>query len=109
MADISLFVLHSGSTKIYTLYVDDIIFTGNDSAKVQKFIDMLSNRFSLKDLHELSYFFGVEATRSSNGLLLNQRKYINDLLHRTNMSLAKPIVSPMMASDRLHHFLETTR
>ncbi|KAL1224638.1 Retrovirus-related Pol polyprotein from transposon RE1 [Cardamine amara subsp. amara] len=102
LVDASLFVFHSGNTLIYTLfYVDDIIITGNDSAKVQEFIEVLSRRFSLKDLDELSYFLGVEATRSNAGLLLNQRKYITDLLHRTNMSSAKPASSPMVTTERL--------
>lgn len=73
---------------------------GNDSTRVQDFIDILSCMFSLKDLDELNYFLGVEETRSNAGMLLNQRKYIMDLLHWTNMASAKPFSSPMMATDR---------
>lgn len=101
LADASLFVFHSGNTIIYMLVYVEVIITGNDSAKVQAFIDVLSRRFSLKDLDELSYFLGVEATCSNAGLLLTQRKYITDLLHRTNMSTTKPVSSTMVTSDWL--------
>lgn len=94
--------LHLGTTLIYTLvYVDDIIVMGNDSAKVQAFIDILTCMFSLKDLDKLIYFLGVKATRSIAVMLLNQQKYITDLLHCTNMASAKHVLSRMMGTDQL--------
>lgn len=102
LADASLFILHLNGTTLYVLiYVDDIIVTGNNSLHVQNFITNLSRRFSLKDLGALSYFLGIEAHRTSSGLLLTQRKYINDILNRVNMSTANPASSPMVTSDRL--------
>ena len=68
---------------------------------MQQFIDILSKRFSLKDLGSLSYFLDIETQRSASGLLLTQRKYINDLLARVNMTTANPVSSPMMPTDRL--------
>lgn len=62
---------------------------------------VLSNRFSLKDLGNLSYFLGMEATRTEKRLLLTQTKYITDLLHRTNMTNAKPVSTPMSATQVL--------
>ena len=55
LAYASLFILHDHNIKLYVLiYVDDIIVTGNDPKRVQQFIDILSPRFSLKDLGALS-------------------------------------------------------
>lgn len=77
---------------IYLLvYVDDIIIMGSSSAHVMAFINVLSVRFSLKDLEELSYFLGVGTTRSADGLFLNQRKYIVDLLRQVHMDNTKPV------------------
>lgn len=53
------------------VYVDDIILTGNNNDRFKLFIDQLSTRFSLKDLGNLSYFLGMEALRTSKGLLLH--------------------------------------
>lgn len=102
LADASLFILRAGKKTIYTLvYVDDIIVTGNNSSHVLKFIELLSEHFSLKDHGDLSYFLGIEATRSSSGLHLCQQKYINDLLACTNMSSAKSVATPMTPNDQL--------
>lgn len=102
LADTSLFVFHEGFVLIYLLiYVDDIIVTGSHSDHVRLFISSLSSRFSLKDLGPLSCFLGVEAARSSRGLLLTQSRYITDLLARTNMLDAAVVPTPMISSSRL--------
>lgn len=68
---------------------------------IQSFITALSNRFSLKDPTDLTYFLGIEATRTSKGMHLMQRKYILDLLDRTNMTDVKPITTPMAPTPKL--------
>ncbi|RVX17781.1 Retrovirus-related Pol polyprotein from transposon RE2 [Vitis vinifera] len=60
-ADTSLFVLKFRGHLVYFLvYVDDLIITGDDEHLVNRYIHLLANRFSLKDLGKLSYFLGVE-------------------------------------------------
>lgn len=96
VADMSLFILHKAGITLFVLgYVDDIVVTGNSPTHVQLFIDLLTARFSLKDVGALSYFLGIEVTRTVNGLTLTQMKYINDLLQRTNMVCCKPVSTPM--------------
>lgn len=102
VADASLFFLHDRGFVIFIrIYVDDIIVTGNSLANVRRVIDTMSKRFSLKDLDDLSYFLGIEVLRTAQGIHLSQRKYIGDLLHRTNMTDAKPVPTPMTASTSL--------
>lgn len=101
LADASLFVYHCGTSYVYLLvYVDDILITGKTEL-VNKFIHCLAARFSLKDQGEINYFLGIEATRTSTGLHLMQRKYIKDLLHKTNMLTAKPVTTPMSPMPKL--------
>ena len=101
-SDTSLFMLHSPSSVLYLLvYVDDIIIIGSSAAHVTAFISTLAQRFSLKDLGNLSYFLGVEAHFTSNGLFLSQRKYTSDLLHRLNMAYAKPVSTPIATTEVL--------
>lgn len=102
VADTSLFILKRGSSFIYMLiYVDDILITGNDNALISDILTALATRFSVKDHEELSYFLGIEAKRVSAGLHLTQRRYILDLLSRTNMLTAKPAATPMAATPKL--------
>lgn len=102
LADASLFIYNKHGILLYMLvYVDDIILTDNNDAYLNRFIESLSNCFSLKDLDTLSYFLGIEAYRTPHGLLLNQHRYIADLLHRTKMSDAKQVSTPMCPNTPL--------
>ena len=83
------------------MYVDDIIVTGNDALEIQTFLKQVADRFSLKYLGPLSYFLGMEATFTSSGLFLSQRKYIQDLLSKTNMQDAKVVATPLSTSESL--------
>ncbi|KAL8161261.1 hypothetical protein V2J09_012750 [Rumex salicifolius] len=98
ISDTSLFILNRGSATLYILiYVDDIIVTGNTPASVDKVIATLASKFSLKDMGNLHYFLGVEVTRSTDGIFLNQRKYVHDLLTRAGMSEAKAANTPLLS------------
>jgi histone deacetylase 1/2 len=61
----------------------------------------LRQDFAVKDLGDLSYFLGIEVHATDDGLSLCQRKYILDLLKKTNMVSAKSCTTPMAVSDRL--------
>lgn len=78
--DTSLFVrFTSCSILIIIIYVDDILVTGSYEAELQKFTKQLNNTFSLKDLGDVHYFFGIEIDRDETGMFLSQKKYILDL------------------------------
>ena len=95
-SDTSLFILQTGTKLLYLLvYVDDIILTGNNADLVSQFVDCLAQRFSLKDLGNLSYFLGVEVIPQSQGILLSQRRYIKELLAKTHMDMSKPVLTPL--------------
>ncbi|MCH80671.1 retrovirus-related Pol polyprotein from transposon TNT 1-94, partial [Trifolium medium] len=101
--DPSLFILSSSGSVVYLLvYVDDIIITGASSALIKSIIAKLNNAFSLKHLGDLDYFLGIEVSRQSNGsLILNQTKYIRDLLIKTKMQDSIPVATPMQSSCKL--------
>ncbi|RVW94084.1 Retrovirus-related Pol polyprotein from transposon RE1 [Vitis vinifera] len=99
-SDTSLFILHAGTDLLYLLvYVDDIIIIGNSNDLVSQVVECLAQRFSLKDLGPLSYFLGVEVVSHRHGLLFSQRRYIKDLLTRTNMQTTKPVHTPLPTSS----------
>lgn len=63
----------------------DFIVIGTASALVQRFIMLLAQRFSLKNLGDVHYFLGVEAIPCSQYLFLFPHKYIEDMLAKTGM------------------------
>ncbi|KAG7579009.1 Integrase catalytic core [Arabidopsis thaliana x Arabidopsis arenosa] len=102
LADTSPFIKHTGKSFVYVLvYVDDILVTGNDNSMIAEVLRSFSERFSIKDPTDLTYFLGIEATRTKAGLHLMQRKYIVDLLTKNNMLDAKPVLTPLLVSPKL--------
>uniref|UniRef100_A0A2N9GEP2 Reverse transcriptase Ty1/copia-type domain-containing protein n=1 Tax=Fagus sylvatica TaxID=28930 RepID=A0A2N9GEP2_FAGSY len=60
--------------------------------------------FALKDLGPLHFFLGVEAHKVDSGMYLSQRRYITNLLRKTNLHEAKPVSSPMASSTILSQY-----
>jgi hypothetical protein len=83
------------------IYVDDIIILSSSSAATDKLLVQLQEDFAVKDLGVLSYFLGIEVHHTSTGLILTQRKYISDLLRRTNMLSSKGVPTPMLPTEKL--------
>ncbi|KAK6160582.1 hypothetical protein DH2020_003963 [Rehmannia glutinosa] len=100
--DTTLFVFHSaGKVLLVLVYVDDILITGDDQTKITEVINTLDSRFSLKNLGEVSYFLGLEAHRIPSGILLNQAKYITDLLTKASMENCNSCPTPCCPSIKL--------
>jgi histone deacetylase 1/2 len=100
--DPSLFIYHHNNVTVYILvYVDDIIITGSSSTTVSNIISLLHQEFKMKDLGDLSFFLGMEVSRNASGLSLSQKRYIHDLLIRTDMLHCKPLRTPMSSTCKL--------
>lgn len=80
-------------------YVDDIIIASKDLSKIQDFKD--HQVLKIKDLGEIKYCLGIEFSRKNNSVILNQKRYIKDLITRFNMKDANPAKTPMEASLKL--------
>jgi hypothetical protein len=91
-ADTSLFIFSQGDVCIYMLvYIDDIIIVGYTSIVVDRFVQSLLESFPIKDMGKLDYFLGLEAPYTYGGMMLTQRKYAIDLLHRVDMENCNPL------------------
>jgi len=66
------------------VYVDDTLLIGSSPAGLDALIRSLTIGFPIKDLGSLSFFLGIEVTRSAAGLHLSQHRYALDLFQKTN-------------------------
>jgi hypothetical protein len=78
--DYSLFTYNCDQTTIFVLVSVDNIITGNNEVAISDIKQFLAQSFSIKDLGYLSYFLGIEVSRSKKGIFLCQRKYTLDIL-----------------------------
>jgi len=67
------------------LYVDDLIFTGNDEGMFRTFKQSVMKKFEMTDLGKIKYFLGIEVTQSAGGIFICQKKYAREVLERFRM------------------------
>ena len=64
-----------GKILIVSLYVDDLIYTGNDRGMCNEFKNSMMSMFDMTDLGKMRYFLGIEVLQSTHGIFICQRKY----------------------------------
>ncbi|KAJ9562289.1 hypothetical protein OSB04_007449 [Centaurea solstitialis] len=57
--------------------------------------DLMTTRFEMSMLRELSFFLGLQVLQKPDGILINQSKYIGDLLKRFHMDTSSVAKTPM--------------
>nr|XP_016449306.1 PREDICTED: uncharacterized mitochondrial protein AtMg00810-like [Nicotiana tabacum] len=94
--DYSLFTkTTNGAFVLIRVYVDDFLGTSNDLAEIQSAKEALHKNFKLKALGELRYFLGIEFARSSEGIIMSQRKYTLEMISEAGLSGSRPKESLM--------------
>lgn len=61
----------------------------------------MHQKFKLKYLGELKYLLGIEVLKSKSGVILNQRKYVHELVSELGLSGAKPAITPIESNLKL--------
>ncbi|XP_070017928.1 uncharacterized mitochondrial protein AtMg00810-like [Nicotiana sylvestris] len=91
--------LSPSSTVFLAVYVDDIILTRNDLSEISALKSFLDTQFRIKDL---GLFLGIEVIHHSSGIILHQKKFINNLLTEYHHSDVFEVVAPLDISLKLH-------
>ncbi|KAM2279296.1 hypothetical protein ACFX1S_040157 [Malus domestica] len=77
------------------LYVDDLIFTGNDAKMFDEFKKSMMTEFEMTDMGLMHYFLGLEVIQTTAGNFIYQKKYAQDILKRFQMDDCKPFGTPV--------------
>lgn len=86
---------------VIQIYVDDIIFGSTNPNLVKDFEDCMKSEFEMSMVGELNYFLGLQIKQTSNGIHINQAKYIRDMIKKFNFENLKPSPTPMCTSTKL--------
>ena len=90
-----------GKILIVCLYVDDLIFTGNDEIMLKQFKKSMKIEFDMTDLGRMKYFLGIEVLQKADGIFITQRKYAQEILERFNMDQCNSVHNPVVPGFKL--------
>ena len=87
---------------VVNLYVDDLIFTGNDLELLKDFKLSIKKISKMTNLGELHHFLGIEVLQSKNGIFITQESYAKEILKKFKMENANPISTPCITGLKLN-------
>ncbi|XP_071699580.1 uncharacterized mitochondrial protein AtMg00810-like [Rutidosis leptorrhynchoides] len=64
-------------------------------------MSLIAREFAMKDLGNLSYFLGINVSRNSEGLFLNQTKYASEIIERADLVNCNPVKTPVDTNGKL--------
>jgi hypothetical protein len=75
-----------GSTLFTCLYVDNLIFTGNNLIMFKDFKKSMVQEFEIIDIGLMTYFFGLEVIQKKR-IFVSQSGYAKDILEKLKMKI----------------------
>jgi hypothetical protein len=80
-ADPTLFTkTYNGDLFICQIFVDDIIFGSTNQKTCEEFSKVVTRKFEMSMMGELTYFLEFQVKQLKEGTFLSQTKYIQDIL-----------------------------
>nr|GEV53658.1 hypothetical protein [Tanacetum cinerariifolium] len=102
LIDTTLFIKKKGGhIMLIQIYVDDIIFGSMNPKCCKKFSDLMVKHFEMSMMEEMKFFLGLQVNQFSNGIFINQSKYILNILKRFRMKNCDTIPTPMVEQVKL--------
>jgi hypothetical protein len=92
-----LYVKNNNGLTVVALYVDDFFVFSNNEKETERLKQELSSKFKLKDLGQVKQCLGmnVSVDRENGVVTLDQKDYVEKLLHKFNMQDCKTAQTPM--------------
>ncbi|XP_050897809.1 uncharacterized mitochondrial protein AtMg00810-like [Lathyrus oleraceus] len=89
---------------LVALYVNDIIFLGNNGQMIEEFKDTMTREFEMTDLGLMRFFLGLEVRQEETRILISHEKYAKEILKKYKIESCNPISTPMKPGAKLSKF-----
>lgn len=99
--DPCVYVRHWKEILIIIIYVDDLLVICQDPEEIVCFGRKLASLFEVKDLGDLKRCLGMDFFRGKEGICINQKTYIKDILLRFGMSECNPVSTSLEAGTKM--------
>ncbi|KAH9768805.1 hypothetical protein KPL71_011738 [Citrus sinensis] len=102
LSESTLYVKHIGADiLIISLYVDDLLVTGNKKCVVEEFKQEMMEIFEMTDLGLMAFFLGMEIKQNENEVFICQKKYAREILKKFKLEECKEMSTPMNSKEKL--------
>lgn len=83
------------------LYLDDLIYNGNNAHMFEGFKESMKRKFFMTNLGKMRYFLRVEVKQKNAGIFIHQQKYVKKILIRFGMYQCNKMCNPIVLECRL--------
>jgi len=90
-----------GKMLIASVYVDDLIYIGDDEEMISSFKCSMMQVFEMTDLGKMKFFLGIEVSQQDDGIFICQKKYVLEILKRFGMIESREVNSPIVPGSKL--------
>ncbi|KAK2982872.1 hypothetical protein RJ640_009714 [Escallonia rubra] len=94
----------NGDVLYVCLYVEDLIFTGNNPSMFDEFKDAMAREFEMTDMGLMSYYLGLEVKQMKDGIFMSQEGNAKEVLKKFKMLDSKLVKKPMVCGVKLRNF-----
>ncbi|KAM1262144.1 hypothetical protein ACFX2G_027916 [Malus domestica] len=93
--------VRGGEILIVSIYVDDIVYTGNSTEMLKEFKEDMMTKYEMTDLGLLHHFLGMGVIQTHTSIFIHQRKYAGSLLDKFGLNECKSVFTPLVSSEKL--------
>ncbi|GKA68361.1 retrovirus-related pol polyprotein from transposon TNT 1-94 [Tanacetum coccineum] len=107
--DPTLFTWKAGNDLLLVqIYVDDIIFASTKTAMCNEFANLMTTKFKMSMMGQMSFFLGLQISQIPRGVFLNQSKYAFEITKKYGLLTSDSVDTPMVEKNKLDEDLHGT-
>ncbi|GJZ05471.1 retrovirus-related pol polyprotein from transposon TNT 1-94 [Tanacetum coccineum] len=88
------------------IYVDDIIFASTKPAMCDEFAKIMTSKFKMSMMGQMTFFLGLQISQSPRGIFINQSNYALEIIKKYGMLSSDPVDTPMVDKSKLDKDLQ---
>ncbi|GJW35235.1 retrovirus-related pol polyprotein from transposon TNT 1-94 [Tanacetum coccineum] len=102
LVDPTLFIRRDGKELLLVqIYVNDIIFAASTPELCDLFSKIMCSKFKMSMMGKISFFLGLQISKSPKGIFINQSKYTLESLKKYGFDSCDQVDTPMVEKSKL--------
>ncbi|GJT69675.1 retrovirus-related pol polyprotein from transposon TNT 1-94 [Tanacetum coccineum] len=90
-------------------YVDDIIFASTNTAMCNEFANLMTTKFKMLMMGQMSFLLGLQISQSHKGIFLNQSKYAYEIIQKYGLLTSDYVDTPTVEKNKLDEDVDPNR